>query len=952
MHHRRLLIFLIYIAISCAGFSSSADPTNLTLNVIYSFTNEVSPNANLVQGSDGNFYGTTATGGPSNFGGIFEVTTNGVLTKMIWLDGTNGAAPVAPLIEDGSGNFYGTASSGGFQSNGTIFRITQAGDLQLLVSFKGTNGSQPLGSLFEGANGWFYGTTFGGGSNNQGLIFRMNADGFLTNQFAFDGSDGANPGAGLIQGNVGTLYGTTEYGGASGLGTVFKFVIGGTLTNLSSFTDLTGAFPGGLVENSTSNFFGATINGGADFAGTIFELGPFGGEQTLFTFNINNGANPNSPLTPGHDGSWYGTTEEGGNFGAGTIFRLDTRGFLSTLVSFDGPNGALPRSGLIQGTDGNFYGTTTQGGAYGFGEVYQLTGFAPVIVTPPANLKWASNSTAQFVVVAAGSAPLSYQWMFDGTNDIPGATNANLVVSHEQLTNSGTYTVVISNAYGVVVSSNAVLSVTAPNVAIVAPPATVTNAALTISGTASSPVGIGSVLCQLNGNGWFAPSGTTHWQTTVSLQPGENTFQAQSFDPIGNPSVIKSITTFYSTISPLTLETNGLGSITTSFKGTNLVVERSYTVRAVPGKGQLFLSWSGSEPATANPLTFVMQSNMVIEANFVTNPFIAAAGIYDGLFFDTNSIGEQSSGLLSSLNIESSGAYSGAVVIKGLRHGFTGSFNVAAEQSTPIVARIDTQGGPLALNMTLGANEVTGTISGNDDGGWTSPLLAERISPFSGSAEYTMLLAFLPPGVGSPSSSPPGYGYALVTNHNGFVTLSGAVADGAAFSQGVSVVGAGDVPFYVSLYNNTGLLLGWLNVNGGLSANNLWWVKTSSKAALYPNGFTNSITDIPTSAWTEPPASYLTDGSLTVTEVSYPMSLSLLDFIVSITNSTLLKETGSTTNSLAGIFYPKTGLLQITFGNGAGKATTKGYAAILGDSTNGGGYFVTGTNAGTITLTP
>jgi uncharacterized repeat protein (TIGR03803 family) len=946
MHHRRLFIVLICIAVSYAGFSAHASPPNLTLNVIYSFTNAVSPNANLIQGSDGNFYGTTATGGPSNFGGIFEVTTNGVLTKVIWLDGTNGATPLAPLIEDGSGNFYGTASGGGFQSNGTIFRITPAGDVQLLVSFKGTNGSEPLGPLFEGANGWFYGTAFGGGSNNLGLIFRMNADGFLTNQFSFDGSDGANPGAGLIQGNVGTLYGTTEYGGASGLGTVFKFVIGGTLTNLGSFTDLTGAFPGGLVEDSNSNFFGSTINGGAGFAGTIFEVSPFGGVQTLITFDINNGANPNAPLASGHDGNWYGTTEEGGEFGAGTIFRLDASGFLSTLVSFDGPNGALPRSGLIQGKDGNFYGTTSQGGAYGFGEIYQLTGFAPVIVTAPANLKWASNSTAQFVVEAAGSAPLSYQWLFDGTNDIPGATNANLVVSREQLTNSGTYTVIVSNAYGVVTSSNAILSVTAPTVAIVAPPATVTNAALTVSGTASSPVGIGSVLCRINGSRWFAPSGTTHWQTTVSLQPGENTFQAQSFDPIGDPSAIKSVTTFYSTISPLTLQTNGLGSIDTSFKGTNLIVERSYTVRAIPGKGQLFLSWSGSEPAAANPLTFVMQSNMVIEANFVTNPFIAAAGIYDGLFFDTNAIGEQSSGLLSSLNIESSGAYSGAVVIKGIRHGFTGSFNVAEEQSTPIVARLDAQGGPLALNMTLGANQVTGTILGNDDGGWTSTLLAERNGALAGSTEYTMLI---PPGVGAPSDSPPGFGYALVTNHNGDVTLTGALADGAAFSQIVPIVGDGDVPFYASLYGNTGLLLGWLNLDeSGLSATNIWWIKTPSAfGGIYTNGFTNVVTNVLTSAWTKPAADYLPSGTLTISNASVG-----LDFAVSITNSSLLKEAGSPTNSLTGIFYPKTGLLHITFGNGAGRATTTGYAAVLGNSTSAGGFFLIKTNAGAITLTP
>jgi hypothetical protein len=178
--------------------------------------------------------------------------------------------------------------------------------------------------------------------------------------------------------------------------------------------------------------------------------------------------------------------------------------------------------------------------------------------------------------------------------------------------------------------------------------------------------------------------------------------------------------------------------------------------------------------------------------------------------------------------------------------------------------------------------------------------------------------------------------------------LSGALADGAAFSQTVSVVGDGDVPFYASLYSNTGLLLGWLNLNGGLTATNLWWIKPpSSSTEPYTNGFTNIVTNVLSSAWTKPPADYLPFGILTI----YNADTALI-FYVSITNSTLRKETNSLTNSLTGTFTAKTGLLKITFGNGTGKDTTTGYAAILGDSTNAAGYYVTKTNAGTITLVP
>jgi hypothetical protein len=374
------------------------------------------------------------------------------------------------------------------------------------------------------------------------------------------------------------------------------------------------------------------------------------------------------------------------------------------------------------------------------------------------------------------------------------------------------------------------------------------------------------------------------------LQPGDNIIQLQGFDVIGDPSAVKTIKVFYSTVSPLTLQTNGIGSIRTNFRGTNLIVGRSYSVDALPGKGHLFLNWSGTTLATNNPFIFVMQSNMVIQANFVTNPFIAASANYDGLFYNTNEVTDASSGLLSTLHIEPSGAYSGLIVMRGLRYGLAGSFNVAAEQSTPMVRRPESQGGSLALTMTLSDDEVTGTVSGTNDGGWTSTLLAERASLAAGTGEYTMLI---PPASGVLSTSPPGYCYLLVTNHNGTITVTGGLADGATFSQIMSVVGNGDFPLYTSLYGNTGLLLGWLNVADGLTATNLWWIRAPSTSGLYTNGFTNVISDVLTSAWTKPPANYLPSGTLTVSNTSIA-----LDYVVSITNSALTKEPGSPTNSL------------------------------------------------------
>ena len=70
----------------------------------------------LVQGSDGRFYGTTSEGGASDIGTVFALTSGGVFTTLIDFtgsDGTRGTAPLAGLLQGGDGNLYGTTSEGG-----------------------------------------------------------------------------------------------------------------------------------------------------------------------------------------------------------------------------------------------------------------------------------------------------------------------------------------------------------------------------------------------------------------------------------------------------------------------------------------------------------------------------------------------------------------------------------------------------------------------------------------------------------------------------------------------------------------------------------------------------------------------------------------------------------------------------------------------------------------------
>jgi uncharacterized repeat protein (TIGR03803 family) len=138
------------------------------------------PAAALVQGNDGNFYGTTASGGTkANNGTVYQMTPAGMLTTLVSFNGTNGSYPAAGLVQGSDGNFYGTTVSGGAGGLGTVFRVTPAGVLTTLVSFGKTNGAAPLAALVQGSDGNFYGTTSLGGNlslNNgagYGAVFKM-----------------------------------------------------------------------------------------------------------------------------------------------------------------------------------------------------------------------------------------------------------------------------------------------------------------------------------------------------------------------------------------------------------------------------------------------------------------------------------------------------------------------------------------------------------------------------------------------------------------------------------------------------------------------------------------------------------------------------------------------------------------------------------------------------------
>jgi uncharacterized repeat protein (TIGR03803 family) len=954
-------------AIIPACLGAPPPPVGISLSSLYAFTNAATPAAGLVQGTNGNFYGTTMAGGTKGNGTVFMVTPAGVFTNLVLFNGTNGATPEAPLYLDANGYFYGTTYSGGTNSHGTVFRMSHSGVFTNLVKFQGTNGANPLGGLVRGPKGLFYGTTSAGGSNGLGEVFSWSPAAGVSNLFSFKGTNGSNPRGGLVVGLDGNLYGTTFQGGANGQGTVFQLSQSNKLKTLVSFSLANGALPWGLVQAANSNLFGVTYSGGTNILGTVFKITYAGKLTTLASFNIgtNNGSIPKAPVVLGKDGFLYGTTWEGGLYGYGVIFRISTSGgTVSNLVSFSGANGAFSAAGLTQASDGNFYGTTTGGGANGFGNIFELSGFAPSIIQQPASQSFALGKTNLFTVGAAGSAPLSYQWVLDGTNHlangghIAGATNSQLTIGPEALPDAGSYSVIVSNSVGAVTSSVVTLTIPAPTLAITSPNAysTMTNATLTVRGTAAGNYGVTNVQYQLNGGtNWTSVTNKTqwtNWSATVLLTAGSNVFKAYSVDPLGHHSQTNSVTVFYMSRSPITLKTNGFGSITRGFTGTNLALGTNYTVTAVPNSGNLFSNWTGTLTTTNNPLTFLMASNMTLTANFVTNSFLGAAGTYNGLFYPVAGAGAQSSGLLGGLTVGKLGAYTGKLYLGGTNYAVGGNFDLFGNASNQVTQASGL--GPLSLAMHLNWDsappQITGTVQGTNGGAWTAQLTNELAGTGLGSAEYTLLI---PPGTNAPAGSPGGDGYALITNHLGSVTVTGALADGAAFSQTIAESANLRLAFYATPYTN-GLLLGWLDLSRSAPAGSLTWIRPAAAAGLFPNGYTNVVT-VQSSAWTNPGTN--TNGLLTPNEqldVSGAFLAAPLIFHVAInyTNDDLAVYTGGPTNSLSSTINPKNGLLNIIFGNGNSNKTTTGTGAILQNDAHGGGYFITSTNTGSFTLHP
>lgn len=408
----RFLLLAVGVSVTCLIVPDAWGGIIFTNLVSFTGTNGAYPGANpsagLVLGADGNFYGTAPNGGANSNGTIFEVSADGSFFTNIYnfSGGTNGANPVGALILGADGNFYGTTYNGGVSNWGTIFQISTNGTYTVLGLFGGTNGAHPDTALIQRPDGSLWGATkYGGpypkttfGGTGYGVIFQITTNGTLLTPVVFDSTNGANSAA-LALGHDGNFYGTTEWGGfisqlPLGFGTIFRFNPDdpdGTFSNLWKFSSGNdGGFPvASLVQGNDGNFYGTTSSGGSRQLGTVFSITPRSEFKSLCSFTSSSvGSYPEGALVLGSDGNLYGTTYLGGdnpNNQFGTIFEITANGnFTPCLIKFTGTSGSSPGANplapLVQGPDGNFYGTTSQGGANGLGTIFRLSVPMPAVL--------------------------------------------------------------------------------------------------------------------------------------------------------------------------------------------------------------------------------------------------------------------------------------------------------------------------------------------------------------------------------------------------------------------------------------------------------------------------------------------------------------------------------------------------------------------------------------------
>ena len=631
------------------------DPSTGILNDLVMFGGgegtATEPGGGLIADSNNNFFGTTESGGANGDGTVFEwVNSTSTFNILTSFDGSDGASPEGSLIEDSNGNLIGTTAAGGESGDGTVFELpNSSGSITTLTSFSGLSGAQPVAGVVEDSNGNLYGTTSAGGAAGDGTVFES-VDDFVTtnpNSVTINAGQSAtltaatsNPlGTDTVQWqvNTGNGNGFTDIAGATSPsltisdttaadnGYEYQAVFsndafnGTVTTNPATLTvDSVTANPTNADANAgqTATFSAATLNplgsdsiqwqvntgsGFSNIAGATSETltipvtrtGENGFEyRAVFSNPVYGGTLTTNPATLSVDSVTTNPTNATANPGQTATFTAATSNPLGTDSIQWQVNAGSGFTNIVGATSATLGVTVTASeNGYEYQAVFSNSAYGGTLTTGTATLTVDSitanptgvtanpGQTATFT--AASLNPLgtdSVQWQVNtntgnGFTNLSGDTSPTLTIDTNAAENGYEYRAVFSNASypGSLTTSSATLTVdtVASN-----PTNEIANAgqAVTFSAASSNPLGTDSVQWQVNtGNGFTNLNGDT--STTLTLNNLTATENGDQYRAVfTNTAYAGSLTT-----SPATLTVD---SVTTNPTSLTVNAGQSATLRA------------------------------------------------------------------------------------------------------------------------------------------------------------------------------------------------------------------------------------------------------------------------------------------------------------------------------------------------------------------------------------
>jgi hypothetical protein len=638
---------------------------------------------------------------------------------------------------------------------------------------------------------------------------------------------------------------------------------------------------------------------------------------------------------------------------------------------------------------------------------------AIVITKQPISLSKYPGQAATFTIKAGTNAV--YQWRKDGVNipigpgitNFPGGSSYSI---YPITTNfAGGYDVVLMNSFYSVTSSLATLTVLSdtnvPKVVVTVPKAgvgytdpQVSAYTLAVNGTASDIGRVEQVRFSINStNAYTSATLNTNdavvtWSGSISVVPGTNVFRIYAVDFSGLTSAVQTVTFFYNVSSPLTLNivttpstSNNVGSVINP-AGTNLLVGRPYKLTAVPDAlaTYIFTNWTDGNDTVLQPhlalsyksnlvLNFIMSSNLVINANFVTNLFQQAKGEYNGLFYETNGIKHHSGGYIT-LKVSPKFGVSGKVKTDGNVVGFGGKFTIDGQfTGTAKRAKLDKSDLTVNLQINFGAGTVTGSIS-DAVAGWNSPLTADQYLwnlTNNPALDYVNNYTLVLPPFDDNTNGPAGYSAGTLTVlTNGKVKFTaGLTADGQKWTHPTTLSQSGVWPMWAPLYvqkriglltakeikENKGEIMGWLTFQTNTPAGSanlaplgtVDWINTGGTNTYWTAGHTNQVAVL-ASRWrgVAPLLNWTTNGVADVSGAN--LGSNAFSANLTLTTNKLIATVPLTNNFKIGLTLGK-GLIKGSLSNSvSGTINVPWTGVLLQDHNYGRGSFLSPTGAGKV----